>query len=107
MTINPVSDSEFEEKVLKDKTPVFVDFWAEWCAPCKIAEPVLEDLASSYSGKVDFYKINVDLNPQTAQKFGILSIPTTILFKNGAEAGRQIGFSGKQPYEDLIKKGVI
>lgn len=103
-TIN-VTDQDFEEKVLKADKPVLVDFWAEWCGPCKMAEPVLEELSEEYKDKVTIAKLDVDKNQQTTQKYGIMSIPTTILFKGGEEAGRQVGFAGKKPFEDLIDKG--
>ncbi len=105
-TIN-ITDSEFEEKVLKSNTPVLVDFWATWCGPCKMAEPVLDELSESYKDKVVIAKVDVDANQASSSKYGIMSIPTTVLFKNGSEIGRQVGFSGKQAFEDLIKKGVI
>lgn len=105
-TIN-ITDSEFEEKVLKSSTPVLVDFWATWCGPCKMAEPVLDELSESYKDKVVIAKVDVDANQASSSKYGIMSIPTTVLFKNGSEIGRQVGFSGKQAFEDLIKKGVI
>lgn len=104
-TIN-ISDSDFEEKVLKSKTPVLVDFWATWCGPCKMAEPVLEELSDTYKDKVIIAKSDVDQNNATSGKYGIMSIPTTVLFKDGKEIGRQIGFSGKNVYDDLIKKAL-
>ncbi|HEX6977195.1 MAG TPA: thioredoxin [Patescibacteria group bacterium] len=104
MAMLDVTDSLFEEKVLKSKTPIIVDFWAPWCGPCKMAAPVLEELSEKYKGKVDFVKINVDENQASSMKFGVMSIPTTILFKNGKEVSRQIGFAGKDAFEDLIKK---
>ena len=104
-TIN-ISDSDFEEKVLKSTTPVLIDFWATWCGPCKMAEPVLEELSATYKDKVVIAKVDVDANQASSSKYGIMSIPTTVLFKDGKELGRQVGFSGKQAFEDLIKKGM-
>jgi len=106
MTTASVTDAEFDPKVLKRATPVLVDFWAPWCAPCKMAEPILEELSETYKGKTEFLKLNVDDNSQTPMKYGVMSIPTTILYKEGKEVGRQIGFAGKQAFENLIKKGL-
>lgn len=102
-----VGDTDFENKVLQSKTSVLVDFWATWCGPCKMAEPVLEELSEVYKNRVLISKLDVDQNPVTTQKYGVMSIPTTVLFKDGKEIGRQVGFAGKFAYEDLIKKGVI
>lgn len=106
MATSNVTEADFEAKVLKNSGPVLVDFWAEWCGPCKLAEPVLEELSDTYNGKVEIVKMNVDENPQTPSRYGVMSIPTTILFKSGEEMGRQVGFGGKQPFEDLIKKAL-
>jgi len=106
MTTVDVTDADFEEKVLKNQAPVLIDFWAPWCGPCKLAEPVLDELSEQYKDKVNIVKINVDDNQQTAGKYDIMSIPTTVLVKEGKEVGRQIGFSGKEAFEDLIKKGI-
>ena len=104
-TVN-ITDQDFETQVLQSKTPVLVDFWATWCGPCRLAEPVLEELSETYKDKVSVVKIDIDANPGTHGKYNVMSIPTTILFKDGKELGRQVGFSGKQSFEDLIKKGV-
>ncbi|MGD8744276.1 MAG: thioredoxin [Candidatus Woesebacteria bacterium] len=100
-----VKEDNFEEKVLKNDKPILVDFWASWCGPCRMAEPVLEELSEEYKDKVLIAKLNVDENQETAQKYQVMSIPTTILFKKGEEVGRQIGFAGKKAFEDLMNKG--
>ena len=104
--IQHISDDIFETEVLKCPTPVLVDFWAEWCGPCKMAEPVLDELSEAYKDKVVIVKIDVDANPNNSGRLGIMSIPTTVLYKNGTEVGRQVGFAGKQSFEDLIKKAL-
>jgi thioredoxin 1 len=101
-----ITDQDFEAKVLQSKTPVLVDFWAEWCVPCKMAGPILEELSEAYKDKIQIVKINVDQNQSSSEKNGIMSIPTTVLFKDGKEIGRQVGFSGKEAFEELMKKGV-
>ena len=106
MALNKVTDSSFDQDVLKNSLPVLVDFYADWCGPCKMAEPILEELSENYKGKLVLVKINVDENQITSGKLVVMSIPTTILFKDGVEIGRQIGFGGKQSFEDLIKKGL-
>jgi thioredoxin 1 len=106
MAAGAVTDAEFDIKVLQSSTPILVDFWAPWCAPCKMAEPILEELSEVYKDKTTILKLNVDENSQTPMKYGVMSIPTTILYKEGKEIGRQIGFAGKQAFEDLVKKGL-
>jgi thioredoxin 1 len=88
---NHVSDANFGEEVLSSKEPVLVDFWAEWCGPCKAISPVLEELSSELHGKVKIVKLNVDENPQTTVRYGVRSIPTMILFKGGEAADMKIG----------------
>jgi len=86
-----VTDSDFEQEVLESEMPVLVDFWAEWCAPCKMVAPVLDDLANEYDGKVKFAKVDVDTNPDTAMKYGIRSIPTLLVFKAGSPVDQVVG----------------
>ena len=106
MAVGKVSDSTFESEVLKATSPVVVDFWAEWCGPCRRIAPALEEIAGSLDGKVKIVKLNVDENPQTAAKYGIQSIPTLMLFKNGQLASRQIGAAPKQKLEQWITAAV-
>ena len=86
-----VTDSSFEADVLKNSTPVLLDFWAEWCGPCKMIAPILDQIATEYAGKVVIAKMNVDENPRTPMKFNVRGIPTLILFKNGQAEGQKIG----------------
>jgi thioredoxin 1 len=106
MGVGKVSDSNFDAEVLKSKEPVVVDFWAEWCGPCKMIAPALEEIAGSLDGKVKIVKLNVDENPATAQKYGIMSIPTLMLFKNGELASRQVGAAPRQKLEQWITASV-
>lgn len=102
MAVSKVSDANFESEVLKASGPVVVDFWAEWCGPCKMIAPALEEISGSVGEKVKIVKLNVDENPETAQKYGIMSIPTLLMFKNGEIAKRQVGAQPKQKLEQWI-----
>src|SRR5436190_22104411 len=93
--IKQVSDSTFEQDVLKSSTPVLVDYWAEWCGPCKMIPPVLEDVARDYAGRLTVAKLDVDSNPDVTQKFGIRGIPTLILFKDGKVHAQKVGALSK------------
>lgn len=104
MAVPIITESEFDEKVLKSPIPVMVDFYADWCAPCKMAEPVLEELMEENKGKVSITKMNVDESKDTPPKYSILSIPTTVMINKGEEVGRQSGFAGRKAYEVLIEK---
>jgi thioredoxin 1 len=102
--VKQVSDSEFEQAVLKSDKPVFVDFWAPWCGPCRIVGPVIEELAPSYDGKVVIAKMNVDDNPAVAQKFGVTSIPTMMIFKDGQVVDRVIGALPKSELQKFLDR---
>ena len=95
-----LTDAEFENQVIKSDKPILVDYWAEWCGPCKMIAPVLEEVAEELSDKVLIGKLNVDENSQTPPKYGIRGIPTLMLFKNGEAVGTQVGAVNKS---DLIK----
>lgn len=99
-----IKQDEFDEKVLKAKVPVLVDFYAEWCGPCKMAAPVLDELADESKGKYEIVKVNVDESQEVAGKYGVMSIPTVVLFSEGKEVERKIGFAGKEGYQELLSK---
>ena len=97
-----LSDSNFDESVIKSPTPVLVDFWAEWCGPCRMIAPTVEALAADYAGKVTVGKVNVDDNPNTAMRFGIRSIPTLLLFKDGEVVDSIVGLADKARLQAVI-----
>ena len=101
-----VTTNNFENEVLKSNSPVLVDFWAAWCGPCRMVAPVIDQLAEQYTGKVKVVKLNVDENPEIAEKYQILSIPTVYLFKNGSKAEELVGARPKQSFEEMINKHV-
>jgi thioredoxin 1 len=102
--VNPVTDLSFEQDVLKSEQPVLVDFWAEWCQPCRQLSPTVEAVAEKYDGKAKVVKLNVDDSPQTGQRYGIKGIPTLILFKDGSEAERVVGTTSKENISRMIDR---
>lgn len=101
-----VSDDSFEANVLKSSTPVLLDFWAEWCGPCKMIAPILEDVSKEYAGKVTVAKLNIDHNPNTPPKFGIRGIPTLLLFKNGQVAATKVGALSKTQLKEFLDSNI-
>ena len=106
MTPSNVTDASFDNDVLQSREPVVVDFWAEWCGPCKMIAPSLDEIASEMDGKVKIAKLNVDENQATAMKYGVRSIPMLIMFKNGEPAATQLGAAPKGKLVDWIKSSI-
>lgn len=100
--IKTVTDSNFEQDVLNSSKPVLVDFWAEWCGPCRALTPILEEVAANYDDNVIFAKVNIDENPQTPSKYGVMSIPTLILFKNGQVEAIKMGLLSKSQLSAFV-----
>ena len=101
-----VTDSNFENDVLKSEKPVLVDFWAEWCGPCRMIAPALDEIAGAMGDKVKIVKLNVDESPKTASKYGVMSIPTLMIFKGGEMASRQVGAAPKAKLQQWINTAV-
>lgn len=101
-----ITDSNFEEKVLKSDKPVMVDFWATWCGPCKMVGPIIEEIAEEYDGKAVVGKLDVDANQEYAVKYGVRNIPTVLIFKNGEMVGRQVGASQKSTYTKALEEHI-
>ncbi len=106
MADNNFTDANFDQEVVKSDLPVVVDFWAPWCAPCRIVSPIIDELAKDYTGKVKVGKMDVDENPQVAGTFGIMSIPTVLVFKNGQPVKSLIGAQGKDSYKRAIDEAL-
>lgn len=100
--IKHTSDNSFEQDVIKSDKPVLVDFWAEWCGPCKMVEPILEEVAKDYDEKIQIVKINVDNNQETSAKFSVRGIPALILFKNGVVIAQKVGALSKSQLTDFL-----
>lgn len=106
MTENNITDKNFDKEVLQNSGVTVVDFWAPWCGPCKVVEPVIDEIAEEHADKIKVGKLNVDDNPITTAKFKIMSIPTLILFKHGKEYEKMVGAHSKEEIEALIKKAL-
>ena len=102
MPAKHITDKEFQKEVIESDKPVLVDFYAQWCGPCKMAGPILDKLADEKQTTLKVVKIDIDKNSETPSKYAVLSIPTVILFKGGAEVGRKVGFGGETGYKDLV-----
>lgn len=106
MSVLHASDTSFEKDVLKADKPVVVDFWAEWCGPCKMIAPYLDDIANELGDRVQIVKVNIDENPLTPTKYGVRGIPTLMVFKNGAAVATKVGALPKRQLQDWIEQSV-
>jgi thioredoxin 1 len=101
-----VNDSNFDSEVANSTIPVFIDFWAPWCGPCRMVAPVVDELAKEMQGKIKFTKVNIDDSPNTASRFGVMSIPTMLVIKNGQTVGQQVGAVPKGILKAMIEKSL-
>ena len=106
MTVHNTTDSSFENDVIKSDQPVLVDFWAEWCGPCKMVSPILEELAGEFGDKVKIVKVNIDENPETPTKFGVRGIPTLMVFKGGELVSTKVGAMPKQAMSEWVSSAL-
>ena len=106
MAVGKVSDNDFDSEVLQAAGPVVVDFWAEWCGPCRMIAPALDEIASALGDQVKIVKLNVDESPKTASKYGVMSIPTLMIFKGGEMASRQVGATPKAKLQQWISSAI-
>ena len=104
--VKEITSENFDKEVLESDLPVLIDFWAEWCGPCKVLGPVIDEVAVDYSDKVKFVKLNIDHNPSNTQKYGIRGIPTLILFKNGEKADTSVGVLSKSELSSFLDKNL-
>ena len=104
--VSQVGDGDFDAQVLKSELPVLVDFWAEWCGPCKMIGPLVDEMAKTYAGKIKVVKINIDHNPQTPRQFAVRGIPTLMMFKGGKVHATQVGAVGKGQLAQFIDKAI-
>ncbi len=107
MAVTKVSDTKsWEIDVMNSQLPVFVDFWAEWCGPCRMVSPVVEELSSEFEGKINFVKVNVDEANELASKYNVFSIPTLAIFNKGQLVSQQVGAASKESYKNMINKAL-
>ncbi|WP_455474164.1 thioredoxin [Bartonella sp. B30(2025)] len=107
MTCIKVDNSNFESEIINSSNPVVVDFWAEWCGPCKMIAPILDEISTEMHNKIKIAKINIDENPELATKYGVRSIPTLLMFKNGAVSSNMVGAAPKGRISEWIKNGLL